>query len=132
MMLRYVRSGLERMRSVQRMAEGGLFEERRSHERAQSLLLRCLTPAQRAEFERSSAFTIRGQSGQMYRITYGTAANVELLGRSGTVVRRLCAGPVGVPVPAVMLAQKLMLENQEREFLSIAALGTGTTRVLTA
>jgi hypothetical protein len=34
-----------------------------------------------------------------------------------------------VPIPAVVLAQKLMLETQESEFLSIAARGPGTTAV---
>jgi hypothetical protein len=33
-----------------------------------------------------------------------------------------------LPIPAVMLAQKLMLETQESEFLRIAAGGPGTTR----
>jgi hypothetical protein len=111
------------MLAVQRVAEMGLLEDRRARDRSLSLLVRCLTPAQRAEFERSNAFKVRGKSGQQYRITYGTTANVEVLAQSGTVARRLCAGPVSVPVPAVMLAQKLMLETRESEFLHIAARG---------
>lgn len=126
-MLRYVRSGLARMRAMQRLAEVNLFEERSAHERALRLLLRCLTPAQRADFERTKSFKVRGRSGRYYRITYGTIANVEVLPPAGTIARRLCAGPTGVPIPAVMLAQKLMLETQEAEFLRIAAQGSGTT-----
>ena len=99
----------------------------RAHERSLELLLQCLTPEQRAEFKRSKAFRVRGPSGQQYRITYGNAGNVEALMPTGAVSRRLCAGPLELPVPSIMLAQKLMLETQEAEFLRIAALGPGTT-----
>ncbi|HEY9530775.1 MAG TPA: hypothetical protein VIQ55_05260 [Burkholderiales bacterium] len=126
-LFRYVRNGLERMLAMERFAEMGLYEDRRARERARQLLLRCLTPGQRAEFERTGTFKVRGRSGQHYRITYGTTANIEVLAPSGTVCRRLCAGPVGVPIPAMMLAQKLMLETQEAEFVRIAARGPGTT-----
>lgn len=125
---RGVRDGLERMPAVEPYMDAGLVPDRRASERALDLLVRCLTPAQRAEFARSSTFKVRGQSGQQYRITYATTSNVEVLGPSGTVCRRLCALPVGdLPIPAVMLAQKLMLETRESEFLRIAARGPGTT-----
>lgn len=117
---RGVRDGLQRVLAAERFAHMGLFEHRRAHERALNLLMQCLTPAQRAEFTDSRAFTVRGESGQRYRITYGDIANVEVLTRSGMVLRQLCAGPVDVPTPAVMLTQKLMLETQESEFLRIA------------
>lgn len=114
------------MLAVEAFAEMGLGADRRADERSLKLLLRCLTAPQRAEFERSHAFRVRGGSGQQYRITYGTAGNVEVLSPTGAVARRLCAGPVGVPTAAVMLAQKLMLETRESEFLRIAAGGPGT------
>lgn len=125
-MFRYFRDRLEHMRTVRGLAEAGVIENPRARERAVGLLLRCLTPAQRAEFERTRSFKVRGRSGQQYRITYGATANVEVLER-GTVSRRLCAGPAGVPVAAAMLAQKLMLETDEAEFLCIAERGPGTT-----
>jgi hypothetical protein len=118
--LRGARSRLQRILAAERFAEIGFFERRRGHERSLNLLLRCLTPAQRAEFKASNAFKVRGESGQRYRITYGTTANVEVLSQSGAVLRQLCAGPLELPTPAVMLAQKLMLENREAEFLRIA------------
>jgi hypothetical protein len=129
--LRGVRNGLQRILAVEPFAEIGLFEDHRAHERSLRLLLRCLSAAQRAEFARSNAFKVRGESGQQYRITYATTSNIEVLAPSGAVARRLCAGPVGVPIPAVLLAQKLMLETQESEFLRIAAGGPGTTRAAT-
>ena len=95
--------------------------------RSLDLLMRCLTREQRAEFERFRTFTVRGKSGRLYRITYATTANVEVVMATGEVLSRLCAGPAGVPTPAVMLAQKLMLETAEQEFIRIAAQGPGTT-----
>jgi len=118
------------MRLVRRVREAlenmGFFEAQRARERSRRLLLRCLAPAQRAEFERTRSFKVRGQSGQVYRILYGSTANVQVLGHNGKVDWRLCAGPVGVPIPALMLAQKLMLETREPEFLRIAARSLGT------
>ena len=90
-------------------------------ERSRELLLRCLSAAQRAEFERTLGFCVRGVSGCRYRIGYSTTANVEVLGEEGEVLFRLCAGPNRMPTPSVLLAQKLMLEACEAEFLRIAA-----------
>lgn len=96
----------------------------RSHkavrQRSRALLLSCLDDSQRREFERTRGFTIRGQSGQRYCIAFGTVANIGVLNERGELLYRLCAGPTGVPVLAAMLAQKLMLETHEAEFLAIA------------
>lgn len=89
-----------------------------AHSRA--LLMSCLNPAQRAEFDRTLGFTVRGQSGREYRITFGATANVEVLGPDAELAYRLCAAPDDLPTPEVMLAQKLMLETREAEFLRIA------------
>lgn len=104
-----------------RLAKFNLATQRQASERSRLLLLSCLNAAQRAEFERTRAFRVRGQSGQWYRIGYGTIANIEVLGERGELRARLCARPTELPTPAVMLAQKLMLETREAEFLRIAA-----------
>jgi hypothetical protein len=90
-------------------------------ERARALLLDCLSAAQRAEFQRTLGFRVRGASGRSYRIGYSATANIEVLDETGEVQYRLCAGPERVPTAAVLLAQKLMLEASEAEFLRIAA-----------
>ena len=115
-----------------RMAILDAGAQRAAAERSRELLLACLTPAQRFEFERTHAFSVRGRSGSRYRIGFGTVANVEVLGSRGEVLYRLCAKPADLPTPAVMLSQKLMLETREADFLRVAArhpvlppLGTG-------
>lgn len=109
------------MEGRRRLAKFNLAAQRHASERSRQLLLSCLNPTQRAEFERTRAFRVRGQSGQWYRIGYGTIANIEVLGERGELRSRLCARPNELPTPAVMLAQKLMLETREAEFLRIAA-----------
>jgi hypothetical protein len=89
-------------------------------QRAATLLVRCLDDAQRAEFRRMRAFTVRSQSGRRYRISYSATANIDVLDAKGEVLYRLCARPLYIPVPAIMLSQKLMLETQEAEFLRVA------------
>jgi hypothetical protein len=103
-----------------RLADYDRYADQRAYRRSRNLLRRCLSPAQRGEFERARTFTVRARSGRLYRIGYGSCVNVEVLAPSGEVDYRLCAGPSGVPIPTVMLAQKLMLEAQEAEFLRIA------------
>ncbi len=89
-------------------------------ERARQLLVACLSTSQRSEFERTLGFRVRGASGRLYRIGYSPTANIEVLDETGEVQYRLCAGPDRVPTAAVLLAQKLMLEAREAEFLRIA------------
>jgi hypothetical protein len=105
----------------QRRVQSRFRSQQHAVERSRALLLRCLSAAQRAEFERTLGFCVRGASGCRYRIGYSTTANVEVLGENGEVLFRLCAGPNRLPTPSVLLAQKLMLEACEAEFLRIAA-----------
>lgn len=103
------------------IAESSVFQHRRAYRRSLELLLERLSPSQRTDFLRWRYFVVRGESGQRYRVTYGMNGNIEVLTPLGVVDHRLCAGPSGVPIPGVLLAQKLMLETQEAEFLRIAA-----------
>jgi hypothetical protein len=107
--------------ALRRRAALGGVGPRAALERSHALLLACLSPAQRLEFERTRSFTVRSQSGRRYRIGFGTVANIEVLGPGDELLYRLCAKPADLPTPAVMLVQKLMLETREAEFLKIAA-----------
>jgi hypothetical protein len=103
-----------------RFAIAGVRARRVARERAGALLVASLDTGQRLELARERAFTVRAPSGRRYRIGFGTVANIEAVGEDGEPFYRLCAGPLALPTPAVMLAQKLMLETREAEFLAIA------------
>ena len=95
---------------------------RSAHVRSLHLLLRNLTPQQRAQYERFSHFDVIGsESGRTYRIRYGTQLNIEELDRTGRRWRLLCFRPKGLlPVGDIMLAQKLALELFEMDAMRIA------------
>lgn len=89
-------------------------------ERARDLLLAHLTPEQRHEYETLQAFRlIVGE--KTYRIRRGIAGNVDLLGADGEPDAQFCIHPrEDVPAEDNMLAQKLLLENDEPSFVRIA------------
>lgn len=91
-------------------------------QRATELLVATLSPQQAAEFKSTQAFTVHSKTGdRIYRVTYGTAGNVYELSKEGRKVAKYCIHPSeDVPVPDVMLAQKLMLETDEKQFLKVA------------
>lgn len=128
----------ERARDVlirrQRSRASGL-RRKIAQRRAQGLLLEHLTAEQRREWETSRAFIVHTADGKRaYRIEYGLAGNVRLVkadeapvgryGRLLSVGARFCMhvyhpdGPV--PNEDNVLAQKLLLEADERQFLDLA------------
>lgn len=93
--------------------------------RARNLLLAHLTPAQRKTFIDNEWFVVEGgQSGRRYRINAkdNLVANIDALGPDDRVEHRLCGhcDPSVVPLADHLLAQKLMLEADEDEFLKLA------------
>lgn len=90
--------------------------------KADKLLESVLSDVQREQLRRDEAFLVRGQSGAVYRVRKGRGINVDEIARdTGDVVRTLCAYPgINVPDGDTMAAQKLMLEADEADFLSIA------------
>jgi hypothetical protein len=91
-------------------------------QRAMALLCRFLTPAQRKELEEHKHFHVRSFSGQLFRIEWGWARNIRLIDeKTNKPVRGFCIHPRSqVPVADNLLAQKLMLEGSEPEFLNTA------------
>jgi hypothetical protein len=102
---------------------------------AEELLLDHLTPAQREEWVTHRYFHVETADGRRrYRIDYGLAGNIHLVkcdepvtGKHGIPLRagnRFCAhvyhpdGPI--PNEDNVLAQKLLLETSEEEFLAMA------------
>jgi hypothetical protein len=89
--------------------------------RAKALLEENLSAAQRDELAKARYFTVHSHDAQReYRITHGRAGNV-LLFKDGRAVKKFCIHPaIACPDEDTMLAQKLLLETDEKEFLRIA------------
>jgi hypothetical protein len=93
-----------------------------AHQQAVELLKSNLSPTQRHQYETNGCFdVIGGDTGNHYRIRCGYQMNVEQLDAVGRSVRLLCFTPKGpLPVPDIMLAQKLALALSERDALAVA------------
>lgn len=111
-------------REVQLRHEAEQQRTQPAKNRAKELLLTHLTPAQKETFEKNKWFIVEGgKSKQRYRIrTNSQAMNIEVM--DGEKVKyRLCAHlnyQCDAPLDDHILAQKLMLEAAEDDFLKIA------------
>lgn len=91
--------------------------------RARALLLDVLTDEQREEFVATERFRVRGSKGGVYevRCNSGVSGNVRGRPHMGGRERSYCIHPTnGVPRHDTYLAQKLLLEHDEDEFLRVA------------
>jgi hypothetical protein len=89
---------------------------------ARELLLSMLDDEQRDEYEGDGRFHVHTADGERcYRITKGQSGNVLLI-KDGRAKRRYCIHPPGLRYPDedAMVAQMMMLETDEAEFLRIA------------
>jgi hypothetical protein len=86
------------------------------------LLKSWLTPEQLASYEKTKSFEVIGSdTKKRYRIKHGRQMNIEEIDANGKRVRGLCALPEGGVVAGdCVLAQKLALETNEKQFLSVA------------
>jgi hypothetical protein len=93
-------------------------------QRAEALLKCFLSSSQRAQYEAERAFeviTCRSGVTRTYRLRKGWAGNVFLLDDKGRQVEKYCIHPdVAVPEADNLVAQKLLLESNEEEFLRVA------------
>lgn len=96
-------------------------ERDKVREKAWKLLLSMLDKQQKDQLERDRFFDVVARnSRRRYRIHHGTHGNVRLLNDVGKEVTRYCAQPNNVPAEDAMLAQKLMLEHEEDQYLKVA------------
>lgn len=89
-------------------------------DRATRLLLAHLTPEQRGQYDHDHSFIVNVK-GRRYQVKEGWSGNVKRLNDAGAVAESFCIhfGEM-IPIPDLMLAQKLMLETDEAEFRRIA------------
>lgn len=82
-----------------------------ARQRAEHLLVSCLSPAQKRTYTRFGCFYLRGACGTRWRIEHGAVGNVHEVTERGRILATYCAHPVGQPIADVMLTQKLWLEG---------------------
>jgi hypothetical protein len=92
-----------------------LVRRRQTRRRAEALLWAWLSPAQRRQYRARRWFEVTTASGRRYRILRGGVVRLDPRG-SGYCIE--ATSPV--PVADEMLANKLLLETDERRFLATA------------
>jgi len=98
-----------------RRSWGALVRRRQARLRAEALLWAWLSPAQRKQYRAQRWFEVTTVSGRRYRILRGGVVRVRPRG-SGYCIE--ATSPV--PFADEMLANKLLLETDERRFLATA------------
>ena len=98
-----------------RRYRAGLVRRRQVRLRAEALLWAWLSPAQRRQYRARRWFEVTTASGRRYRILRGGVVRVDPRG-SGYCIE----ATTPVPVADEMLANKLLLETDERRFLATA------------
>ena len=98
-----------------RRSWGALMRRRQARRRAEALLWAWLSPAQRMQYRARRWFEVTTASGRRYRILRGGVVRLDPRG-SGFCIE--ATSPV--PVADEMLANKLLLETDERRFLATA------------
>jgi hypothetical protein len=92
-----------------------LARRRRARARAEALLLAWLSPGQGAQYRSRGWFEVTTASGRRYRVLPGGVVRLRPRGSAYCI-----EATSSVPVADVMLANKLLLETDERRFLATA------------
>ena len=98
-----------------RRSWGALVGRRQARLRAEALLWAWLSPAQRTQYRTRRWFEVTAASGRRYRILPGGVVWVDPHGSAYCIE---ATSPV--PIADEMLANKLLLETDERRFLATA------------
>ncbi|HEV8650403.1 MAG TPA: hypothetical protein VG276_13580 [Actinomycetes bacterium] len=98
-----------------RRGRDALARRRQARLRAEALLLAWLSPDQRAQYRARGWFEVTTAAGHRYRVCGGGVVRRDVRGAG------FCIEAVSpVPVADEMLANKLLLETDERRFLATA------------
>jgi hypothetical protein len=98
-----------------RRSWGALVRRRQATLRAEALLWAWLSPTQRKQYRARRWFEVTTASGRRYRVLRGGVVRLHPRG-SGFCIEATAP----VPVADEMLANKLLLETDERRFLATA------------
>ena len=95
-------------------------EQEAAVKKAEKLLKQHLNKDQLKTWKKSQYFDLK-VGNRVYQIKRGWAGNVDLLTKEGKAKIKYCIHPnTAMPIEDSLLAQKLLLENDEKQFLSIA------------
>jgi hypothetical protein len=94
---------------------GALVRRRQARLRAEALLWAWLSPAQRKQYRTRRWFEVTTSSDRRYRVLRGAVVRVDPRGSAYCI-----EAASSVPVADEMLANKLLLETDERRFLATA------------
>ena len=92
-----------------------LVRRRQARLRAEALLWAWLSPAQRKQYRTRRWFEVTTSSDRRYRILRGAVVRLDPRGSADCI-----EAASSVPVADEMLANKLLLETDERRFLATA------------
>jgi len=98
-----------------RRSMDALAGRRQARARAEALLVAWLSPGQRAQYRSRGWFEVTTASGRRYRVVRGGVVRLDPRGSAYCIE---ATSPV--PVADEMLANKLLLETDERRFLATA------------
>jgi hypothetical protein len=98
-----------------RRSWGALVRRRQARLRAEALLWAWLSPAQRKQYRARRWLEVTTSSGRRYRVLRGGVVRLDPRGSAYCIE---ATSPV--PVADEMLANKLLLETDERQFLATA------------
>jgi len=96
-------------------ARDALARRRQAKQRAEALLLAWLTPGQRAQYQARGWFEVLTAAGHRYRVRPGGVVRLDVRGSAYCI-----EATTPVPIADEMLANKLLLETDERCFLATA------------
>jgi hypothetical protein len=98
-----------------RQTRDALARRRRARLRAEALLLAWLSPSQRTQYRARGWFEVTTLAGHRYRVRAGEVVRLDPRGSAYCI-----EATTRVPVADEMLANKLLLETDERRFLATA------------
>jgi hypothetical protein len=97
------------------LARGALARRGRARLRAEALLLDWLSPSQRTQYRARGWFEVTTTAGHRYRVRRGGVVRLDPR-RTAYCIEAVSP----VPIADEMLANKLLLETDERRFLATA------------
>lgn len=108
-----------RLAATRHAAHKSAIRRRKAIKKGRKLLLEVLTEAQQQEYARTKAFTVTGADGKIYKLRKG--GTTHQIDESGLAILSHCIHlPYSYIDEDTLVAVKMLLENDPKEFLKIA------------